>query len=171
MSARARRTNDHEEVEGLRKAAIQGDLKAITQLGTRYRFGHGVKQDIVTADLHVVAALDGDAVSTRQLADYREEIERAAQSGSLVAALCLAKMFDRGLGVERDRARMFAWLLWGEKRGKFDREEDYAEELMDMKSFFAMILSDADRAKGERVFQNMLGATPERPTSAPGRIL
>lgn len=78
-------------------------------------------------------------------------------------------MFDRGLGVERDRAKTYAWLLWGEARGTFDRDADYFEVLVDMKSFFAMILSDADRVRGEQVLQDMLAAPPECQSSALGR--
>ncbi len=30
----------------------------------------------------------------------------------VLAALCLAKMCDRGLGVQKDEAKMLAWLMW-----------------------------------------------------------
>jgi TPR repeat protein len=151
--------DDREAAEWIRSAAVQGHVEAIGELGTLYRFGRGVEQELVTAaDLHVAAALDGDVVSAGNLADYRAEIEKAAVNGSLVAALCLAKMFDRGLGIETSKARMFAWLLWGERRGALDGEPDYADELADMKTFYATTLSEADRMEAETLFGQMLAA-------------
>ena len=45
------------------------------------------------------------------------------QSGSTLAALCLARMYERGLGVDKNEARMFAWLSWGEEHG--NRDDDH----------------------------------------------
>lgn len=55
---------------------------------------------------------------------YREEIERHALAGSLRAALVLAKMFDDGIGVDKNLATAYAWLLWAKRHG--DRDDDQA---------------------------------------------
>lgn len=69
-----------------------GHIEVIGQLGTLFRFGQGVDQSFVAAaEMHVIAALDGDVTSMGNLQDYQDEIEKAAIAGSVIAALCLAK--------------------------------------------------------------------------------
>ena len=148
-------------VAALHIAAITGDINAISELGTVYRFGRGVERRIrVAAEFHVIAALDGDATAIASLAEYRDEIEAEAIGGSLLAALCLAKMHDRGLGVEQNKAKMFAWLLWGERCGTLENEFDVREELEDMRSFYALTLSDDTKDEACALSNRMRAAAP-----------
>ena len=151
--------DDHAAAEWLRKAAVQGHTESIGELGTLYRFGRGVEHRIATAaDLHVIAALEGDLTSIGNLADYRPEIECEAVRGSLLAALCLAKMFDRGLGVESCKVKMLAWLLWGEQHGGRDDNVEARSELEDMKRFYSLVLSASDKVAAEKLFNQMLAS-------------
>ena len=97
------------------------ETSSLSELGTMYLFGRGVERRIATAaEMLTVAALDGDANALGTLADYHDQIEADAKDGSVLSALCLAKMYDRGLGVERSAAEMFMWLMWGGYRGTRD---------------------------------------------------
>ncbi len=79
-------------VAALHIAAITGDINAISELGTVYRFGRGVERRIpVAAEFHVIAALDGDAAAIASLAEYRDEIEAEAIGGNLLASLVLGE--------------------------------------------------------------------------------
>lgn len=122
-------------------AAEQGNMEALCEMGTMYRFGQGVERNLVAAaDMHVTAALDGDSVAMGNLSDYHEELEGIALAGSQIASLCLAKMYDRGLGVEKDQAAMFAWLLWARKNCPPDRVGSYADEVEERYDFYRSAL-------------------------------
>lgn len=122
-------------------AAEQGIMEALCDLGTMHRFGHGVERNLVAAaDMHVTAALEGDAVAVGNLADYREELEEIALAGNQIASLCLAKVYDRGLAVEKDQATMFAWLLWAMKDCAPDQEGSYADEVRERYDFYKSAL-------------------------------
>jgi len=140
-------SKDHSEAAGwLHKAAAQGHIDAIAQLGTLYQHGLGVERRISNAaEFHVIAALAGEVESAVRLGDYRDELEQLALNGRALAAFCLAKMYDRGLGVEKNKARMYAWLRWGEQYGDTDEDPDVWEELLDMRGFYGMTLPDADK--------------------------
>jgi TPR repeat protein len=154
--------DDQEAALWLQRAAVQGYVEAIGQLGTLYRFGRGVEQDFVmAAALHVAAALDGDVVSMGNLADYHEDVERAALKGSLGATLSLVRMFNRGVGVPKDHVQALAWLLVGEKTGTFDGDTDCAEELATAKRFYDTNLSDADKKKAKRLSDGILAGCCE----------
>lgn len=147
----------------LHKAAAQGHIEACSVLGTLYRFGDGVERRIpLAAEFHVIAALEGDAAALASLAEYHDEIETEALSGRMLAALCLAKMYDRGLGVKADKASMFAWLLWGHNFCNRKEDPDVAEELDEMREFYAMVISDADTKKAKRKVTRMSTANPGR---------
>ncbi|WP_343618669.1 tetratricopeptide repeat protein [Ralstonia sp.] len=148
--------SDTEAADWLKKAAEQGYAEAVGQLGTLCRFGRGIPQNFVrAAELHTLAALEGDVTSIGNLADYHEEIERAALRGSVIASLCLAKMHDRGLGVEKDPAQVHAWLRWAERHGVSDNDEDAMEELEDMEEFYNACTSDADVKRGKDLLKAM----------------
>ena len=66
---------------------------------------------------------------------------------------------------------MFAWLLLGGERGTLDREADYVEELLDMSGFYALTLSDRDRARGQQLFDEMRDATPNGECKVSGSAL
>jgi TPR repeat protein len=132
-----------QQVEALEARVQQGDLQAIRELGTMFRFGVGVEQNLVTAaDLHVIAALDGDAEATRQLAEYREQIETAALAGDQVAALALVKMYDRALGVTEDKVRSLAWARWAAHH--CTPADQYDSEAHSICEFYDSLASDED---------------------------
>jgi TPR repeat protein len=154
----------------LHKATAQGHIEACSALGTFYRFGNGVEKHLpLAAGFHVIAALEGDAAALGSLSDYLAEIEAEALGGSLLAALCLAKMYDRGLGVERDKARMFSWLLWGEERGIRDDDADVFSQHDDMRGFYGLTLPDAIKDVAWALFNEMRAASPRVDGTKPQR--
>lgn len=158
--------NDAETVRWLREAAKQGHTEAIGQLGTLYRFGRGVVQNFVAAsELHTIAALEGDVTSIGNLAGYRVEIEKAALHGSVVAALALVKMYDRGLAVPKDPAHVYAWLKWAKRHGVSDNDENAMEELNDMEKFYSACTSDADIKRGKTLLKEMSLAASDSPNT------
>ena len=160
----------------LHKAAAQGYIPACTLLGTLYRHGDFVEKRIpIAAEFHVIAALEGDAKAIGNLADYATEIEAEACGGSLLAALCLAKMYDRGLGVEKREAMMFSWLMWGGYKGTRDDDPDVREELIDMRNFYAATLPDPVQDEAWRLFGQMWSPNAimvdNRPRDAEGNVI
>ena len=140
----------------LHRATAQGHIEALSELGTMYLFGRGVERRIaIAAEMLTIAALDGDMNALGTLADYHGQIEVEAKDGSLLCALCLAKMFDRGLGVEESKAKMFAWLMWGGYKGTRDDDPDVREELVDMRDFYASILTDSVQDEAWKLFGQM----------------
>ena len=69
-------------------------------------------------------------------------------------------MYDRGLGVELNKAKMFAWLLWGEERGNRDNDADVREEHDDMRGFYGMTLTDDIKDVAWALFNEMRAANP-----------
>lgn len=148
--------SDTEAADWLKKAAAQGYTDAVGQLGTLCRFGQGVPQDIVrAAELHTIAALEGDVTSIGNLSDYHGEIEKAALRGSVIAALSLAKMYDRGLAVPKDPAQVYAWLQWAKRHGLTDNDAEAMEELEDMETFYSAFASDEDAKRGKALLKEM----------------
>lgn len=148
--------SDAEAAAWLKQAAAQGHTEAIGQLGTLSRFGQGVPQSIVrAAELHTIAALEGDVTSVGNLADYYGEIEKAALRGSVIAAVCLAKMYDRGMAVDKDPAHVYAWLLWAKQHGISDNDADAMEELDNMDRFYRACVSAADVKRGKTLLREM----------------
>ena len=127
-------------------AASGGDLKAMRELGARFWSGRGAGQrSALAAEYWTIAAMAGDKPSAASLASHCADIADDALDGSMLAALCLAKVFDRGLGVEPDKARMYAWLMWGEQHATRDDDDDIRDELFDMRGFYGIMLPDADK--------------------------
>jgi TPR repeat protein len=130
-------------VQWLCQAIEHGHIEATGQLGTLFRFGQGVERNIVSAaDLHVIAASQGDVTSMGNLVDYQNELEEAALSGSVLAALCLAKIHDRGITVTQNKKLAWAWLQWADQHGTKDNDEDVLEELRDWMSFDEIFIVD-----------------------------
>lgn len=163
-------------------AAAKGDIGAICQLGTMYRFGHGGPRSIeAAAAYHVIAALEGDITAIGNLADYRQEIEAAALAGSRSAALSLAKMHERGLGVEQSRAEMLAWLMWAEKDCRPDADEVDRTELARMSRFNRGLATPEQQRQAEAAYERLgerarpvrseaPGGNPAQPPEAPDTI-
>jgi TPR repeat protein len=151
--------NDTEAAHWLHAAAEQGDLEAVCQLGDFYQLGRAVEQNIVTAaDLHTIAAIEGHLTSIDKLSEYQEEIESAALSGSIVAALCMAKKYDHGLGTDPDTAQVYAWLQWAKLHGTHDEDED---ELNEWESYVSAITREADIERGKKLLNEMRGRADE----------
>jgi len=71
------------------------------------------------------------------------------------ASLSLAKMYDNGLSVEKDRAKVLAWLRWGKDHGTQDDDGDVRDELDDMLDFYSLTLSDSDKAAADALLDRM----------------
>jgi TPR repeat protein len=113
--------NDTEAAHWFARSAEQGYIEAIAELGTMYRLGRGVPKDIVAAvRYHTEAAMAGDVTSIGNLSGYQPEIEDAALKGSAVAGLCLAKMYAKGLPVQKDLAKARVWLKRARKNLRSD---------------------------------------------------
>lgn len=151
--------SDENAAHWLHAAAVQGDLEAICQLGNLYQQGRGVTQNYATAaDLHTMAAIEGHLDAIDKLSEYQEEIENSALSGSIVAALCMAKKYDHGIGTEPDIAQLYAWLQWARLHGSYDEAE---EELEEMESYVSVITCDADKERGKQLLNEMRGRADE----------
>jgi len=145
--------SDEEAANWLHTAAEQGDLEAISQLGILYQLGRGVEQNYVAAaELHTIAAIEGHIASIDKLAEFQEEIESAALNGSIVAALCMAKKFDHGLGTSVDTAQVYAWLQWAKLHGTYDDVED---ELDEWEGYVTAITTYADLTRGKELLEEM----------------
>lgn len=143
----------------LHAAAEQGDLEAICQLGNLYQQGRGVSQSYShAADLHTIAAIEGHIAAIEKLAEYQDQIEEAALSGSTLAAICMAKKYDHGLGVEPDTAQLYAWLQWARLHGTYDDDED---ELLELESYVSVIASEDDKICGMKLLNDMRGRADE----------
>jgi TPR repeat protein len=135
-----------EAVEWLRKASDQGHVGATAQLGTLHQLGEGVERNIpLAAELHTIAAIQGEVESAVRLGDYREELEAEALAGSALAALALTKMYDGGLGVSESKPTMYAWLQYGEECAHHDVYTESHAELLDMRGWHALHLSDEEK--------------------------
>ena len=145
--------------------AIQGHTEAICELGTLYRFGRGIEQNFVkAAELHVIAALAGDATAFGNLSDYYPEVEKAALAGSVSASLSLAKMYDNSLAVEKDKGKVLAWLWWGKDHGTYDAD-NARDELDDMLGFYSLTISGSDKAAADALLDRMEKEHPGLPTT------
>ena len=168
--------DESEATDLLHKAAAQGHIEACSLLGTLYRFGDGVEKCIPTAaEFHVIAALAWNPAALVSLGDYYSEIEAEALHGSLRAALCLAKMYDRGLGVEEDKAKMFSWLMWGAYKGTRDADPKVRKELVEMRDSYAATLPDSVQDEAWKLFGQMWSPNAEvfdtRPRDAEGNVI
>nr|WP_160327505.1 tetratricopeptide repeat protein [Burkholderia ambifaria] len=109
------------------KSASQGYTEAIGELGAMYRFGRGVPKDIVAAARYQTeAAMAGDVTSIGNLLAYQAEIEDTARSGSATAAVCLAKMYAKGIPVEKDLMKARTWLE--SARANSESDDDYLRD-------------------------------------------
>jgi len=106
---------------------------------------------VTAAQLHVKSATAGDVVSIGNLITYRDEIEHEALQGSLRAALALAKMYDDGLGVEKNLAVAYAWLLIGKRCGVRDDDQAARDELYEHTLTVYSDLSSDEKAEAYRL--------------------
>ena len=94
-------------------------------------------------------------VSIGNLASYYKEIEHEALSGSLRAALALAKIFNSGLGVEPNPVVGFAWILWGRRYGRRDDDENARRDEYELFWQSGSDLSQAERDEAHRLAEHM----------------
>jgi len=168
--------DDHEAAVWFRKSADQGYVEAIGELGTLLRQGRGVTNSLpLAAQRHIAAALAGDLLSRNELTKYGAELEQEAHQGSMLAALCLAKMHEAGLTVEKSEATMFAWLMGGGYKGTHDDDPDVREELVDMRGHYAATLPDSVQDEAWRLFGQMWSPNAQvldnRPRDAEGNVI
>jgi hypothetical protein len=151
--------SDTEAAYWLHAAAEQGDLEAICQLGNLYQLGRGVEQNYVAAaELHTTAAIDGHIESIDKLAEYQVNIEEAALSGSVIAALCMAQKYDYGLGTSEDAAQIYAWVQWARLHGTYDEDDN---ELEEWESYVNAVTSENDMERGKKLLNEMRGRADE----------
>lgn len=134
----------------LMDAAMMGRLEpaGVRELGTLFLKGDGVPQDYQTAaEFHQLAGMNGDVASAEQLASYLPEIVKLALGGSQVASFVLGKIFDKGTGVERDRALAMAWFRWA--LNNCAPVEDQMDELRSCSSFYCALEMDAVKREAD----------------------
>lgn len=78
------------------RAADQGYVLALTQVGIAHLEGRGVKKDLARA---------------------RSYLERAAESGEMNAQYTLGRIYEQGLGVKKDKVRALKWFILSAQRG------------------------------------------------------
>jgi TPR repeat protein len=145
--------------EWFRRAAVQGDPLAISELGTMHWLGHGVPKNILAAaDFHIAAANAGDNLASRNLGEYKSELEAAALSGSQIASLFLCRMHNRGFGVERSQAMTWAWIAWAHQRCTPDPDHEIVEEVAEAYNFYRMAIPSRTRRAGDKAFAQVVAA-------------
>jgi TPR repeat protein len=143
-------------VQWLRQAVEHGHIEAAGQLGTLFRFGEGVERNVVSAaELHVIAASEGDVTSMGNLIDYQDEIEDAALSGSVLAALCLAKIHSRGITGLRNKNQTWAWLEWASRHGNRNSDTQLLAELQAWRAFEQMFITADIEQETEALLMQM----------------
>ena len=112
------------EKDVLLKAASQGDVHAMAELGERYEEGDGVQQDIAQAiRWYRLAAEHGDedaAERAEELEEHLEEIELwklAAEQGDAMAIHRLGDAYDFGMYVRHDLEQAIKWYQLAEEHG------------------------------------------------------
>ena len=65
-------------------------------------------------------------------------------------------MYDRGLGVERSKIKMLAWLMFGMKYGIRDDDADVREELGDMREFYSLVMTPTDKVAAKKLVKQMV---------------
>lgn len=78
------------------RAADQGYVLALTQVGIAHLEGRGVKKDLARAKIY---------------------LERAAESGEMNAQYTLGQIYEQGLGVTKDRVHALKWFILAAQRG------------------------------------------------------
>ncbi len=78
------------------RAADQGYVLALTQVGIAHLEGRGVKKDYARA---------------------RTYLERAAELGEMNAQYTLGQIYDKGLGVKKDKVQALKWFILAAQRG------------------------------------------------------
>ncbi len=112
------------DIDSLKKAAEQGDVRAQFNLGLVYSFGDGVPQDYKeSVRWYRKAAEQGDANAQVHLGsaysngrgvlqDYKESVKwyrKAAEQGDAYAHLHLGVIYSYGQGVPQDYAEAYFW--------------------------------------------------------------
>ena len=114
------------EKDELLKAASQGDVHAMAELGERYEEGDGVQQDIAQAiRWYRLAAEHGDKDAyerAEELEEHLEEIELwklAAEQGDAEAMYKLGDAYDYGMYVKHDLEQAIHWYQLAEEHGYY----------------------------------------------------
>ena len=127
--------------EALERKVIQPFLRA------QYRLAVASKQRIPAI------AIQHPSDTSVTFRRNTQEIEKTALAGSMSASLSLAKMYDNGIVVDKDKAKMLAWLRWGKAYGTED--DNVQDELDDMLDFYSLTISDSDKATAQALLERM----------------
>ena len=129
--------NYDEVVNGIRKAADQGDAAAQVALGACYYFGEGVEQDYrESVTWYRKAADQGDATAQLNLGhcyekgegveqDYQEAVtwyRKAADQGDAAVQCALGVCYYTGEGVEQDYQEAVTWYRKAAEQGYADAQ-------------------------------------------------
>jgi TPR repeat protein/CHAT domain-containing protein len=118
-----------------RKAANQGDLMAMNNLGYAYEYGKGVDKNMDEAlEWYQMAADGGVALASRNIGTYYQSINDykkafkyfsiASEQGNTIAMLDISTMYLAGNDyINKDLEKSFSWALKAAQ--KFDREAMY----------------------------------------------
>jgi hypothetical protein len=144
------------------RSAEQEYSLALCEQGTLFRFGRGTERDLVQAcKLHIRAAQTGDSLAHWNLSDYQDELVEMALAGNRQVASALSRMYDGGLGVEKDQTKMWAWLRWAHD-GCDPLEENEAwsaeinRDVADAFEFYLPVLDETIPMVGETWLADLL---------------
>lgn len=125
-------TAPEESFVALQQRADAGDAVAQRRLGSRYDFGHGVKQSYPeAAKWYQKAADQGDAAAQNNLASFYQHglgvstnllkalelYRKSATQGFAMAQNNLGFMYDSGLGITRDQEEANKWFRRAAEQG------------------------------------------------------
>jgi TPR repeat protein len=155
--------------EWFSKALLQGRTDAACEMGTMHWLGQGVDRNLLAAaDFHLIAAAAGDSLASRNISEYRQELESLALSGSQMASLLLCRIYNRGFGVDKSQSMTWAWISWAKKHCTHDTDAEIAQDVNEAYHLYHMCISSEDRKLGERTLAGMRKAQ-WKPMKAPGK--
>ena len=144
------------------RSAEQEYSLASCEQGTLFRFGRGTERNLVQAcKLHIRVAQMGDSLANWNLSDYKDELVEMALAGNRQVAFALSRMYNEGLGVEKDQAKEWAWLRWAHD-GCDPMAENAAaaaeinRDIVDTFEFYLQELNEKIRMAGETWLANIL---------------
>jgi TPR repeat protein len=153
--------DDRTAGEWIAAAAGNDYVPAVGMLGTLFRFGKGTEPDLLqAAQLHISAAMQGDAQSLENLTQYCGTLENLALKGNREAAFDLCLIYNHGLGVKKDPALCWAWVRCAREECEPMSDEDARtdelnEEVAKAHSFFKLVTNADTRAHGESLISEM----------------
>ena len=104
------------------------------------------------------AAAGGDLSARSSVVLYAALLESAALRGDVRALYYVGKMYESGVGVEKDWARAFALLRWAKSNVDLDANKEYGEILRDWHEDWERGLTGETRERALQILMQLEAA-------------